>query len=98
MKYTTCPECGMIWKPNEIEFQVCDNCGYENPDTLASIKIRFSNITRILIRWLIVIIGTALCLALYNWTVYAPTRVGNYLIFFIASFMLILLTSNLQKS
>jgi hypothetical protein len=26
-----CPKCDKPWLENEIEFQVCDVCGYENP-------------------------------------------------------------------
>lgn len=96
MKYESCPECNKPWNENEIEFQVCDLCGYENPDSLAGIKIRSKKIFRSALGWGIVAIGTAICISLYHFLAHDVTIVGYWITFFISSLFLILLTRKLR--
>jgi hypothetical protein len=40
MKHEICPECGKPWNENEIEFQVCDQCGFEDNSSAVISKLK----------------------------------------------------------
>ena len=51
MKHEICPECEAKWTWNEIGYQLCNNCGYENSNEAAKIQIK--RIARIIMKYLI---------------------------------------------
>ena len=66
MKHEICPECGKTWNENEIEFQVCDKCGFE--DTSSAVVAKFKKWGVISIFLIIVIaisVGFFLLLRIY---------------------------------
>jgi hypothetical protein len=66
MKHEICPECGKAWNENEIEFQLCDKCGFE--DTSSAVIARFKKwgvISIFLILVIAITVGFFLLLVLY---------------------------------
>ncbi len=51
MKHEICPECKAKWTWNEIGYQLCNNCGYENSNE--AVKIQIKRMARIIMKYLI---------------------------------------------
>ncbi len=57
MKHKICPECEAKWNWNEIGYQLCNTCGYENSNEAAKIQIK--RIARMIIKCLIAFVIAA---------------------------------------
>ena len=54
MKHEICPECGSKWTWNEVGYQLCNKCGYENSNEAAKIQIK--RIARMVLKYLIAVV------------------------------------------
>jgi len=50
---TICPQCNKPWSESEIEFQVCNDCGFS--DENARLKLSAKNLGKSVFKWLIII-------------------------------------------
>lgn len=64
MKYSSCPNCNKPWCDTEIEFQLCDDCGYKSLDELPDEKLSTKKILGNTLRWIFLLPASLLIMAL----------------------------------